>query len=88
MMSISPGQPLRFGGPRAATILLAPFAMEKRCDFQEIPSRTRDTDEGWTVEGSREFRSQLSIGRKPRERRVDYGEMKVRCGSESIESRK
>ena len=84
VMSISPGQPLRFDGPRAATILLAPFAMEKLRDFREIPGRTRGMDVGWTVEGSRECRSQFSVSREPRERRVDYGEMKVRCGSESI----
>ena len=87
-MSISPGQPLRFGGPRAATILLGPFAMEKLRDLGKIPGRTRDKDEGWMVEGRRECRSQLSVGREPRERRVDYGGIKVRCGSENIESRK
>ena len=85
---MSPGQPLRFGGPRAATILLAPFAMEKLRGFREIPGKTRDADEGYPVEGSRECRSQLSVGREPWERRVDYEEMKVRCGSGSIESRK
>ena len=88
VMSISSGQPLHFGGPRAATILLAPFAMEKLRDFREIPGRTQDTHVGWTVEGSRECRSQHSVGMEPRERLVDYGEIKVRCGSENIEPRK